>query len=68
MMRLTIAPEPSFFDEKVRKPGKRALAARSEGGKELPPLCRAGDNANAFKGGFRLWAGAARRTTGRKRA
>ena len=36
--------------------------------KELPPLCRAGDNANAFKGGFRLWAGAARRTTGRKRA
>lgn len=36
--------------------------------KELPPLCRAGDNANAFKGGFRLWAGAARGTTGRKRA
>ncbi len=23
--------------------------------KELPPGCRAGDNANAFKGGFRLW-------------
>lgn len=23
--------------------------------KELPPLCRAGDNANAFTGGFRLW-------------
>jgi polyphosphate glucokinase len=23
--------------------------------KELPPNCRAGDNANAFKGGFRLW-------------
>ena len=23
---------------------------------QLPPLCRAGDNANAFKGGFRLWA------------
>jgi len=22
---------------------------------ELPPLCRAGDNANAFIGGFRLW-------------
>ena len=22
----------------------------------LPPLCRAGDNANAFLGGFRLWA------------
>jgi polyphosphate glucokinase len=21
----------------------------------LPPLCRAGDNANAFRGGFRLW-------------
>jgi 6-phosphogluconate dehydrogenase len=24
--------------------------------KELPPGCRAGDNANAFPGGFRLWA------------
>jgi polyphosphate glucokinase len=23
--------------------------------KELPPGCRAGDNMNAFKGGFRLW-------------
>lgn len=23
--------------------------------KELPPLCRLGTNANAFKGGFRLW-------------
>jgi len=23
--------------------------------KELPPLCRAGDNADAFRGGFRLW-------------
>ena len=23
--------------------------------KELPPKCRAGDNANAFAGGFRLW-------------
>jgi polyphosphate glucokinase len=22
---------------------------------ELPPNCRAGDNANAFRGGFRLW-------------
>ena len=22
----------------------------------LPPGCRAGDNANAFAGGFRLWA------------
>ena len=21
----------------------------------LPPHCRAGDNANAFRGGFRLW-------------
>jgi polyphosphate glucokinase len=25
--------------------------------KELPPHCRAGDNANAFIGGFRLWDG-----------
>ncbi|PJA39605.1 MAG: ROK family protein, partial [Lysobacterales bacterium CG_4_9_14_3_um_filter_62_6] len=24
--------------------------------KQLPPGCRAGDNANAFVGGFRLWA------------
>jgi polyphosphate glucokinase len=23
--------------------------------KEMPPRCRAGDNANAFQGGFRLW-------------
>jgi polyphosphate glucokinase len=23
--------------------------------KELPPLCRLGDNANAFNGGFRMW-------------
>jgi polyphosphate glucokinase len=27
--------------------------------KELPPGCRAGDNANAFIGGFRLWDGLA---------
>ncbi|MEP6678740.1 MAG: ROK family protein [Betaproteobacteria bacterium] len=26
--------------------------------KDLPPRCRAGDNANAFAGGFRLWEGA----------
>jgi polyphosphate glucokinase len=26
--------------------------------KEMPPLCRAGDNADAFKGGFRMWEGA----------
>jgi polyphosphate glucokinase len=25
--------------------------------KELPPLCRFGDNANAFRGGFRMWEG-----------
>jgi polyphosphate glucokinase len=24
--------------------------------KELPPGCRAGENANAFAGGFRMWA------------
>ena len=28
--------------------------------KELPPGCRAGDNANAFRGGFRLWEEVAR--------
>ncbi len=27
--------------------------------KELPPGCRAGDNSNAFKGGFRLWENSA---------
>jgi polyphosphate glucokinase len=27
--------------------------------KALPPNCRLGDNANAFKGGFRMWAGTA---------
>lgn len=26
--------------------------------KEMPPLCREGDNANAFLGGYRLWQGA----------
>ncbi len=31
--------------------------------KELPPGCRAGDNANAFLGGFRLWAEPADRKT-----
>jgi polyphosphate glucokinase len=25
--------------------------------KKIPPLCRLGDNANAFKGGFRMWEG-----------
>jgi polyphosphate glucokinase len=30
---------------------------------ELPPGCRAGDNANAFIGGFRLWAEATNRKT-----
>jgi polyphosphate glucokinase len=29
--------------------------------KELPPSCRAGDNANAFRGGFRLWEETAER-------
>lgn len=29
--------------------------------KELPPGCRAGDNANAFLGGFRLWHDAGKR-------
>ncbi len=26
--------------------------------KDMPPLCRVGNNANAFKGGFRMWEGA----------
>jgi len=28
--------------------------------KKLPKSCRAGDNANAFIGGFRLWEGKAK--------
>ena len=38
--------------------------------KELPPGCRAGDNANAFAGGFRLWQKTSRRnasTSGKAR-
>jgi polyphosphate glucokinase len=31
--------------------------------KELPPACIAGDNANAFEGGFRMWTGPADRVT-----
>ena len=33
--------------------------------KELPPRCRLGDNANAFPGGFRLWATTPRRAEDR---
>jgi len=33
--------------------------------KELPPGCRAGDNANAFLGGFRLWEAGNRRPSSR---
>ncbi len=39
--------------------------------KEMPPGCRAGDNANAFAGGFRLWQDAATgksRKTGNRKA
>ena len=39
--------------------------------KELPPGCRAGDNANAFLGGFRLWQKNSRRnssTSGKARS
>jgi polyphosphate glucokinase len=28
---------------------------------QLPPKCRAGDNANAFLGGFRLWKASQKR-------
>jgi polyphosphate glucokinase len=34
--------------------------------KELPPGCRAGDNANAFQGGFRLWEEETPRPNNRK--
>jgi len=33
--------------------------------KELPPACVAGDNANAFIGGFRMWEGPADQSTDR---
>lgn len=39
MMRLTIAPEPADFHQKVREPGRRALQERTSG-QELPPLWR----------------------------
>jgi polyphosphate glucokinase len=32
--------------------------------KTLPPGCREGDNANAFKGGFRVWRGRRRKAKG----
>lgn len=35
--------------------------------KMLPPGCRAGDNTNAFRGGFRLWEGAKRSTRAKSR-
>ncbi len=36
--------------------------------KTLPPGCRAGDNANAFLGGFRLWQKKSRRTLHSRKA
>jgi polyphosphate glucokinase len=47
--RLTAALEPDY----VVLGGGNAKRL-----KELPPQCRAGDNANAFLGGFRLWESA----------
>jgi polyphosphate glucokinase len=35
--------------------------------KKLPLLCRLGDNANAFKGGFRMWEGPPKRKITRSR-
>ena len=35
--------------------------------KKLPPLCRLGDNANAFKGGFRMWEGSPKGKSTRSR-
>lgn len=34
--------------------------------KTLPPGCRAGDNANAFAGGFRLWPATAKKAAAKK--
>lgn len=47
--RLTAATEPDYVV--IGGGGAKELD-------ELPPLCRRGDNANAFLGGFRLWASA----------
>ena len=49
--RLVAALEP---DDVVLGGGNAAIL------KELPPLCRLGDNANAFKGGFLMWKDAPR--------
>jgi polyphosphate glucokinase len=59
--RLTAALEP---DEVILGGGNAKKLS------ELPPGCRLGDNANAFRGGFRLWEkehedGNSRRTTHR---
>jgi polyphosphate glucokinase len=35
--------------------------------KQMPPLCRPGDNANAFRGGFRMWEGELSGNTPRSR-
>lgn len=35
--------------------------------KTLPPGCREGDNANAFRGGFRMWRGRKRNAKGARR-
>jgi polyphosphate glucokinase len=35
--------------------------------KTLPPGCREGDNANAFRGGFRMWRGRRRKAKGARR-
>jgi polyphosphate glucokinase len=53
--RLTAALEP----EDIVLGGGNAARLR-----DLPPRCRIGANTNAFPGGFRLWAGAARRGAG----
>lgn len=53
--RLTAAFEP----EDIVLGGGNAARLR-----DLPPRCRIGANTNAFPGGFRLWAGAARRGAG----
>jgi polyphosphate glucokinase len=61
VVRLTAALEP----DEVVLGGGNAKKLR-----ELPPGCRLGENANAFRGGFRLWEkehehGSSRRTTHR---
>ena len=59
-----LTSDPTIFDHAIKNSSAYDAAIRTkvrEGGgnvhqlEKLPAGCRAGDNANAFVGGFRLW-------------